>query len=308
MRSEALLEETARGLGRRPKELPAQWLYDERGSQLYERVTRLPDYYLPSREEEILRARSAEIAERTQARTLVELGSGAARNTRALLHALTARGTLERFVPLDVSAHALQAAADGVRTAYPGVSVEPLVGDFERDLSTLPAGGPTLVAFLGSTIGNLHPERRRRFLSSVRGVLAPPDVFLVGLDLIKDSSRLDAAYTDPGGVTEAFVRNALTAVNRELGASFHQARFAYEPRWDAEEEWMDIGLRALEAHVVAFSALELEVAFAPGELLRVEISAKFRRDRIEQEAGQAGLRVEEWWTDGMSDFALALMA
>ena len=300
-----LREATLRGLRREPKALPTVWLYDERGSQLYEEITRLPEYYLPRREREILRAHSPEIASRTQARTLVELGAGNAQRTRLLLDALA--GTLERFVPLDVSEEFLHATADAVAEEYPRIAVEPFVGDFERDLRSLPAGGPRLIALLGSTIGNFYPSQRRRFLGAVAAALEDDDAFLVGVDLVKDVTRLEAAYNDERGVTETFVRNALTAVNRELGATFDQGRFSYDAYWDRERGWMDIGFRARQQHTVSLGALELEVAFAEDEQLRVEVSSKFSREPFELEARDAGLCVDGWWMDGAGDFALALM-
>ena len=301
----ALSEATLRSLQAEVKELPTVWLYDERGSRLYEEITRLPAYYLPRREEEILRARAAAIARRTEARTLVELGAGAAKNIRLLLDALDMSGTLERFVPLDVSEQTLRESAEAVAAAYPRVSVQAIVGDFERDLGALPGPGRRLIAFLGSTIGNLYPEQRASFLTMLAGVLAEDDALVLGIDLVKDVARLEAAYNDSRGVTEAFVRNALTAVNGELDATFDQRRFAYEARWDPEQERMDIGLRARRAHTVSIRGLGLDVAFEEGEPLRVEISSKFRRERFELEAGRAGLRVEAWWTDRAGDFAVA---
>ena len=300
-----LREATLEGLQRTPKELPTVWLYDERGSQLYEEITRLPEYYPPRREREILRARSPEVAARTQARTLVELGAGNASRTRLLLDALAP--TLERFVPLDVSEQFLRSTAEAVAAEYPRLAVDPFVGDFERDLHSLPAGSPRLIALLGSTIGNFYPAQRRRFLSAVAGALEDDDAFLVGLDLVKDVERLAAAYNDGRGVTEAFVRNALTAVNAELHATFDQRRFVYTAHWDPEHEWMDIGFRARHAHGVSVRALDLELAFAENEQLRVEVSSKFRRERFELEARDAGLGVDGWWTDEAGDFALALM-
>ncbi|HEX3268272.1 MAG TPA: L-histidine N(alpha)-methyltransferase [Gaiellaceae bacterium] len=299
-----LYEATRRSLEAVPKELPAVWLYDERGSQLYEEITHLPEYYLPRREAEILGARSAFIAERTKARTLIELGSGSARNTRFLLNAL--HGPLERFVPFDVSERMLRASAQEIGSAYPTISVDPIAGDFERDLGELPTGGPRVVAFLGSTIGNLYPEQRARFLSSLRSELGEDDLLLLGVDLVKGADRLQAAYDDESGVTEAFVRNALDAANRELNATFEQGLFAYEPRWDAAHEWMDIGLRASLAHAVSVRRLGLELAFDEGERLRVEVSSKFRRARFETELERAGFHVESWWTDDAGDFAVAL--
>jgi L-histidine Nalpha-methyltransferase len=303
----ALYEATLRSLQAEVKELPAVWLYDERGSRLYEEITRLPEYYLRRREGEILRARVATIAGRTQATTLVELGAGNAKNTRLLLDARENAGTLERFVPLDVSEQTLRESAEEIAAAYPGVSIEPIVGDFERDLELLPEGGRRLIAFLGSTIGNLYPEQRASLLTVVADTLVPGDAVLIGVDLVKDVARLEAAYNDPQGVTEAFVRNALTAVNRELDATFDQRRFLYQARWDPEHEWMDIGFRAQEAHAVSIRRLGIELTFERDEPLRVEISSKFRRERFELEAARARLRVESWWTDRADDFAVALL-
>jgi len=297
-----LYEATRRSLQGQPKELPPVWLYDDRGSLLYEEIIRLPDYYLPRREAEILGARAGLIAEQTGARTLVELGSGSARNTRFLLDALP----LERFAPFDVSERMLQISADAIAEAYPRIAVEPIAGNFERDLGPLPGEGPRLVAILGSTIGNLYPQQRAELLRSLAGELGDDDTLLLGLDLVKDVSRLNAAYNDRTGVTEAFVRNALTAVDRDLGATFEQRRFIYEPRWDAEHERMDIGLRAREAHGVLVPKLDLEVAFRRGERLRVEISSKFRREGFEGELERAGLGVRSWWTDRLGDFAVVL--
>jgi L-histidine N-alpha-methyltransferase len=303
----ALYDATFRSLNAELKELPAVWLYDERGSRLYEEITRLPGYYLPRRESEILRAWAVTIAGRTQARTLVELGAGTAKNTRLLLDALDAAGTLERFVPLDVSEQTLRESAQAIAAAYPRVFVHAIVGDFERDLGALPGGGRRLIAFLGSTIGNLYPEPQARFLTTLAGALAEDDAFLLGIDLVKDVARLNAAYKDSGGVTEAFARNALTAVNRELDGTFDQRNYVYDARWDPVHERMDIRLRARRAHTVSIHRLEIDVAFEKDEPLRVEISSKFRRDRFELEARRAGLRVESWWTDRAGDFAVALV-
>ena len=302
-----LYEATLRSLQAEVKELPAVWLYDERGSRLYEEITRLPDYYLPQREGEILRARAPAIAGRTQATTLVELGAGNAKNTRLLLDALASAGSLERFIPLDVSEQTLRASAEAIEAAYPRISVEAIVGDFERDLGLLPGGGRRLIAFLGSTIGNLYPDQRARLLAALADSLTPRDALLVGVDLVKDVARLEAAYNDPEGVTEAFVRNALTAVNRELDATFDERRFVYAARWDPDHEWMDIGFRARQAHEVSIGRLGIDLTFDVDEPLRIEISSKFRRELFELEAVQAGLRVESWWTDAAGDFALALV-
>lgn len=296
-------EATLEGLSLRPRQLPSAWLYDEQGSRLYEAVTRLPEYYLPRREAEILRARAEALAERTRPRLLIELGAGGATNTRLLLDAFDA---LEEFVPFDVSESMLNASAGQIAAAYPAVSVRPLVGNFERDLASLPRAGRRLIAFLSSTIGNLTPQQRSHFLTALGASLGGSDAFVVGLDLVKDVARLEAAYNDDSGTTETFVRNALSAVNADLGATFDQTRFAYEARWDERNEWMEIGLRAKQAHEVSIPGLELDVTFEEGEFLRVEISAKFRREAFAEEVDRAGLRLESWWTDAADDYAVAL--
>jgi L-histidine N-alpha-methyltransferase len=290
----------------RPKELPAVWLYDERGSRLFDEITRLPEYYLTDAEREILAERSDEIAELTGGRTLVELGAGTSEKTLLLLDALAAAGTLERFVPLDVSEQVLRTSAEAIASRYPSIAVHAIVGDFERHLPAIPAGDDRVIAFLGSTVGNLYPVRRAGLFRTIASALAPGDAFLLGVDLVKDPAVIEAAYNDPQGVTERFVRNALTAANRGLRADFDQDRFAFDAHWDAEREWMDIGFRARQAHGVRVEELEVDLALAEDERLRVEVSTKFRRDGIEAELVGAGLRPAGWWTDHACRFALLL--
>ncbi|HEY2355753.1 MAG TPA: L-histidine N(alpha)-methyltransferase [Gaiellaceae bacterium] len=289
-----------------PRELPASWLYDERGSLLFDEITRLPEYYPTNAEREILAAHAAEIATLTGGRTLVELGAGTSEKTLLLLDAMSAAGTLERFVPLDVSDDILRLSAEAIAERYPTVSVHGIVGDFERDLVALPPGEERVIAFLGSTIGNLYPDRRARLLRAIAAALAPGDSFLLGIDLVKDPAVIERAYNDAQGITEQFVRNGLAHANRELKADFVQERFAFDAHWDAEREWMDIGFNALEAHTVHLAELEVDFALAEGERLRVEVSSKFRREGIERELAVAGLRTTGWWTDDASRFALLL--
>jgi L-histidine N-alpha-methyltransferase len=305
-RRAALYDATFWTLRATPKELPAVWLYDETGSRLFEQITRLPEYYLTAAEREILVQRAAEIAELTQPQTLVELGAGTSEKTLLLLDALTAADTLERFVPLDASEEVLLASAHTIADRYPAIAVHAIVGDFERHRAALPAGDNRLVAFLGSTIGNLYPDRRRDLFAAVATAIGPTDSFLLGIDLVKDPDVIEAAYHDPGGVTEQFVRNSLTVVNRDLRANFDQQTFAFEPRWVTAEQWMDIGFRSLEAQRVTIDELEIELDLGANERLRIEISAKFTRAGIEQELADAGLRSRRWWTDEREQFALVL--
>lgn len=301
-----LYDATFWGLRGTPKELPAVWLYDERGSRLFDEITRLPEYYLTDAEREILEERSDEIAERTGGRTLVELGAGTSEKTLLLLDALAASGTLERFVPLDVSEQVLRTSAEVIANRYSSIAVHAIVSDFERHLGAIPPGEDRLIAFLGSTIGNLHPTRRAGLFRAIASALAPGDTFLLGVDLVKDPALIERAYNDTQGVTERFVRNGLTAANRDLNADFEQRRFAFDAYWDAEREWMDIGFRALEAHKVRVDKLEVGFALAEGERLRVEVSTKFRRRGIEAELLSAGLVPAGWWTDRARRFALLL--
>jgi L-histidine N-alpha-methyltransferase len=307
-RTQALRADARAGLVATPKALPPKWLYDGRGSDLFERITELPEYYLTRAERSILEARAPEIAARTRAETLVELGSGSSRKTRLLLDALAAAGTLRRFVAFDVSEPALRDSTARLAEEYPELEIQGVVGDFERQLDTLPQWPRMLVVLLGSSIGNFPPDQRARFLQTIRTLLAQGDFFLVGLDLVKDVARLEAAYADPGGVSAAFSTNLLAVLNRELGADFDVDAFEHVARWDGVNEWMQMTLRARRPQRVSVPALGLEVAFAEGEELQTQISAKFRRARFREELARAGLVEAGWWTDDGGDFALCLAA
>ncbi len=302
----ALHADAARGLGACPKWLPPKWFYDERGSALFDEITRLSEYYPTRREMEILQRHAGEIATACPADTLVELGSGTSAKTTLLLDALAAGGSLARVVPFDVSESTLRAAAVTLAGAYPGVAVHAVVGDFERHLHLVPAGGRRLVAFLGGTIGNLDADQRGAFLSRVAADLAPGDGLLLGVDLVKDPARVVAAYADATGVTAAFNRNVLAVLNRELGADFDLDAFDHVACWVPEHEWIEMRLRSLVAQRVELPAIGMEVDFGAGEELRTEISAKFRRERLDAELAAAGLHLMRWWTDAAGDFAVTL--
>jgi L-histidine Nalpha-methyltransferase len=302
----ALRDDVRRGLTATPKHLPPKWHYDARGSALFEAITRLPEYYLTRCERAILEAHAGDIGLAAAADTLIELGSGTSAKTRPLLSAMSSTGTLERFIPFDVDEATLRSAAMTIAGEYPGIRVHAVVGDFERHLSLLPAGGTRMVAFLGSTIGNLPPPVRARFLDDLAGTLGPGDVLLLGVDLVKSPERILAAYDDPGGVTAAFSRNVLRVLNGRLGADFDPDAFEHVPRWNAAEEWVDIRLRARSAQTVRIARLDLRVDFAVGEEMHTEISAKFRRDRLGDELGGAGFDVRRWWTDPAERFGVAL--
>ncbi|MYT92249.1 L-histidine N(alpha)-methyltransferase [Streptomyces sp. SID8359] len=299
----ALRADVLSGLTRHPKTLPPKWFYDARGSELFEEITRLPEYYPTRAEREILEDRSEEIAAVSGARTVIELGSGSSEKTRHLLRALTG---LESYVPVDVSESALTGAAESLLVDHPGLSVHALIADFTGGLALPGTPGPRLVAFLGGTIGNLLPEERAGFLHSVRSLLSPGDTLLLGTDLVKDEETLVAAYDDAAGVTAAFNKNVLSVVNRELGADFPLDAFDHVAVWNPEQRWIEMRLRARRALKVKIRELDLVVPFEAGEEVRTEVSAKFRPEDVREELAAAGLRLAQWWTDGEGRFALSL--
>jgi L-histidine Nalpha-methyltransferase len=305
-----LRAEARRGLLSRPKALPPKWFYDARGSTLFEAITRLPEYYLTRREREILDTRAGEIARRTRAATLIELGAGSAEKTRVLLNALAAARTLNRFVPFDVCVPAVHDTAAAIRGEYPGLDVHGVVGDFQRHVEVLPgpalAGGPRLIAFLGSTIGNLDAAERAHFFAALRRILAPGDFLLLGADLVKDKARLDAAYNDAAGVTVQFNKNVLRVLNRDLDAAFDESRFDHVAGYDPARELVDIRLRARVSHVVPVRGLDLMVPFSAGEEMRTEISTKFTRAGLERALAAASFQLADFWTDSAGDFSLSL--
>lgn len=299
----ALRADVLSGLTAQPKTLPPKWFYDAHGSDLFEEITRLAEYYPTRAEREILIARAGDIAAASGAKTLIELGSGSSEKTRHLLDALPG---LHTYVPVDVSESALAGAAEALLAERPGLSVHALVADFTHALELPDSPGPRLVAFLGGTLGNLLPEERAEFLSSVRARLSPGDALLLGTDLVKDEATLVAAYDDAAGVTAAFDKNVLTVVNRELGADFPPDDFEHVALWDPHNEWIEMRLRARRALTVKIRELDLVVQFEEGEELRTEISAKFREDKVREELAAAGLRLDQWWTDTAGRFALSL--
>ncbi|MBB5157915.1 L-histidine N(alpha)-methyltransferase [Saccharopolyspora phatthalungensis] len=294
------------GLTDRPKWLSPKWFYDAVGSDLFERITALPEYYQTRAEQQILHRRALEIAEITGAATLVELGSGSSEKTRLLLDALRKNETLQRFVPLDVSGSALRAAVESIAVDYPELEVRGVVDDFTSGLAALNAGTARLVAFLGGTIGNLLPTERAVFFAAVRAALRPGEWLLLGTDLVKDPDRLVRAYDDSQGVTAEFNRNVLRVLNRELGADFDPERFRHVALWNAEQEWIEMRLRADRPMRVRLPEPGLTAEFAEGEEIRTEISAKFRHNRVRDELAVAGFELRHWWLDDAEDFALSL--
>jgi L-histidine N-alpha-methyltransferase len=302
---DSLADDVREGLGRRFKELPPKYFYDARGSELFDAITELPEYYPTRCERGLLERHSEEIVERARPTELVELGSGSATKTRLLLDAMAAADTLERYVPVDVSPEPIERCAHELVEDYPGLEVHGLVGDFERHLDHVPDGGPRLFAFLGGTIGNLQPAERAGFLRTVREQLDDGDSFLLGTDLVKDAGTLERAYDDAAGVTAAFNRNVLRVLNRELGADFDVDSFEHVALFDREASWIEMRLRATREQRVRLPGAGMEVELAPGEEIRTEISAKFTREGVERELAWADMRAEAFFTDDMFGLTLA---
>jgi L-histidine N-alpha-methyltransferase len=302
----ALRADARRGLTATPKVLTPQWLYDARGSELFEQITALPEYYPFTAEREALAEHADSLARAVAADTLVELGSGSSSKTPVLLDALRRAGTLERYIPVDVSPSALEEAVPALIDAYPGLEVHGVVADFTRDLRSVPRDGRRLVALLGGTLGNFEPGDRHAFLNALADALDPGEAFLVGTDLVKDEATLVAAYDDADGVTAAFDLNVLAVLNRVLGADFDRSGFDHLAVWVPQASRIEMRLRARRAMHVRVPELDLEVDFAEGEEMRTEISTKFTREGVREELAAAGFSHDGWFTDPQGRFALSL--
>ena len=297
------------GLNRPFKELPPKHFYDAEGSRLFEEICQLPEYYPTRVERSILAAHADSMIAETGAVELVELGSGVPTKTRLLLDAMASAGTLDRYVPFDVSESVVRASAEQLVEQYVGLHVHGIIGDYERHLDAVPEpAGPRLVVFLGGTLGNFLPGSRRRFLRSIARQMAPGDRLLLGTDLVKDPAVLEAAYDDSAGVTAAFNRNVLAVINRELDADFDLDSFEHVAFYDRRHEWIEMRLRSHVAQVVRIRDLDLEVHFAHREEIRTEISTKFTRKRLSADLAAAGLGLERFLTDPDDRFAVSVCA
>ncbi len=302
----ALEADVRAGLAAQPASLPPKWFYDDRGSELFDQITRLDEYYPTRREREILEREAAVIAGVSGADTVVELGSGTSDKTRTLLDAFSATGQLRRFVPFDVSEGILRWAASAIAADRPGLVVHGVVGDFDHHLADIPADGQRMVAFLGGTIGNYETDARAALLGNLAAGLASGDTLLLGTDLVKDPVRLVRAYDDAAGITAEFNRNVLRVLVNELGADVDPAGWDHEARWNDAEERIEMWLRARGRQRIAVASLGIDRVFQDGESIHTEVSSKFRRAGVEAELAAAGLELTHWWTDAAGDYALSL--
>jgi len=302
----ALRHDVSKGLAERPRRLPPKWFYDDLGSDLFDQITRLDEYYPTEAERDALGAAAGDLVALSGADTVVELGSGSSDKTTTVLDAFAAAGRLERYVPFDVSESALRAAAATIAERYPGVTIDAVVGDFDHHLGVIPDGGSRLLLFLGGTVGNYPPGPRRTLLASIADTLAPGDHLLLGTDLVKDPARLVAAYDDAEGITAEFNQNVLRVINRELDADFDVDAFEHVARWNAQAEWIEMRLRSTSAQRVSIAELDEVHDFADGEEILTEVSAKFRPAGIAAELHAAGFDLVSTWTDPAGDFAITL--
>jgi len=294
------------GLTSVPKQLPPVYFYDDRGSRLFDEITRLPEYYPTRAERSILEAHAKDMVAGAGADVLVELGAGTCDKTRVLLDAMRDSGRLGTYLPLDVSDTTLWEAATALSEEYPGLAVRAVVGDFHQHLTELDGPERKLFAFLGGTIGNFTPEQRVAFLGRLSATMRPGDCLLLGTDVVKDRDRLVAAYDDAAGVTAEFNRNVLHVLNRELGADFVPERFAHVAVWNEPDHRIEMWLRSLDECTVRVADLDLEVHFAEGEEMLTELSTKFSRDALSDELEACGLFVEDSWVAGDDEFVLTL--
>lgn len=300
------LEALAKALRETPRRLPSRFFYDDRGSDLFEQITELPEYYQTRTEAALLRESADDIVRTSGAQELVELGSGAATKTRILLDAMQRADQLLLYVPMDVSEGAVRRSARELAERYPNLQVHGVVGDFLLHLEEIPDGGRRLVIFLGGTIGNFNRPAARDFLATVHDQMSPGDWLLLGTDRIKDVDRVEAAYNDSRGVTAEFNLNILRVVNRLADADFDPALFRHRAFYNPERHWIEMRLVSQAAQTVRLPRIGLELEIAEGEELLTEISTKYHREHAESLLAEAGFEVERWYTDAEDLFGLTL--
>lgn len=306
-RTERMAAEVRAGLMAPRPWLPSKYFYDDRGSRLFEAITALPEYYQTRTEERLLETIAAEVVERVRPSEIVELGSGAGRKIGLLLDSMTRAKRQARCRLFDINASFVAESVRRLAARYPAVDIRGVVGDFTEDLTALGPGGGRLAVLFAGTIGNLHPDEVPAFLLRVSAQLAPGDGFLVGVDLVKDPARLEAAYNDTAGVTAEFNRNILRHVNTELGSDFDPDAFAHVAFYDRRRAWIEMRLAATRVSHVRVPAAGLVIDFAPGDEIRTEISCKYTGESFAALLAGTRLAIERWYTDPEQLFALGLL-
>ena len=303
---QVMIREVGAGFRNVRKEISPKYFYDRNGSELFEEITRLDEYYQTRTERAILESVAPELSRGYGFTDLVEFGSGSSEKTRILLDALSGDGSLRTYHPIDVSRDFLLETADVLAADYPDLDVSPVLGDFADGIDGIETSGPTLAAFLGGTIGNLYPEEGVRFLATVREGMGQGDGLLLGCDLVKDPAMLHAAYNDRAGITAAFNRNVLHVLNRELDGEFDPDSFHHYAFYNPRRQWIEMHLVSRHRQSIRIGKLDLTVGFEEGESLLTEISRKFTRDSVLRMLSDGGFRLREWWSDPDDLFALVL--
>ena len=297
----------AEGLTANPRSLPCRYLYDHRGSELFEKICELPEYYLTRTEASILERHAADIRQETGQVTLIELGSGTSVKTDYLLAAYGRKDHNVRYMPVDISESALRIAARNITARHPEVQVVGIVGQYELAFSMFREHSPSLVLFLGSTLGNLSEEEKAEFLSRISDSLSAGDYFLLGIDLVKDAAILEAAYNDSAGITAQFTENIFARMNRELDAGVDLAGIEHVATYDSKRQQVDIRVRFLTEQAISITPLHQVVKIPRGEEVRIEISKKFILDDMKRDLAQFGFEVRRVFTDDEEKFAVLLL-
>jgi len=300
-----MVRDVRNGLTSSPKQLSPKYFYDTRGSELFEEITQLPEYYLTRAERSLLEQRIGEIIKAVRPCSLVELGAGSATKTHIILDEMRTSGCAECYVPIDVSRDFLKATAAQLRVEYADVQIMPVVSDITEPFALPPVASPTLVAFLGSTIGNFSRDEAVRLLTHIAGEMGPADRFLLGADMIKDPKVINSAYNDAQGITAAFNLNVLERLNRELKANFPVSDYEHRAFYSIEQHRVEMHLVVRRAHTVTIPEIG-EISFAEGETIRTELSYKYDRPILEEILSAAGLSIDKWMPADDGSFALAL--
>ncbi|MDR4494780.1 MAG: L-histidine N(alpha)-methyltransferase [Nitrospirales bacterium] len=289
-----------------PKTLPSKLFYDEHGSTLFEQICELPEYYQTRTEHQLLTRWADEIVSLTGAEELVELGSGAATKTRVLLDAMTKAEQLRYYVPFDVDETIVRRVSEELIQEYPGLQIHGVVGDFLVHLEHIPEGGKRLVVILGGTIGNLSMQAAKEFLTAVNSEMASGDFFLLGLQLIADRERMEAAYNDTQGITAKFNKNIIRVLGNTFGSEIDPELFDHVARYNEKDHRIEMWLRSRQDQTFTIPEWGLSVALKQGEEIRTEISTKYDQPLTDQLLADSGFEMVKWYADADNLIGLAL--
>jgi L-histidine N-alpha-methyltransferase len=302
----AITKDAISGFTAAQKFIPSKYFYDLRGSQLFEDICNLPEYYPTRTEISILKHAAPKMMHSFARGDIVELGSGANRKIRIFLDSAGKdRLPLLRYIPVDVSESALKEASEELHNIYPDLAVLGIIADFTLHMDAIPCDNPRMIMFLGSTIGNFDEKMQKHFLRLVAGSMNPDDRFVIGFDMIKPKETMEAAYNDSRGITSKFNKNVLHVLNRELNANFKPSHFDHVAFFNDDKERVEMHLRVNRETVVTINDLDLEIRLDKNETIHTENSCKFSKSRVKKMVSEAGLTINEWYFDSKKWFSLA---